>query len=222
MAQQLNMRGEGKGALAASVYENIFNLILSGELETGKAISEVAIAEMIGVSRTPVHEALRQLAADGLVEISQTRRTKVSNFNADDVYEIFEMRKLLESAAAEAAAGRMDRRQISPLLDMADKLDVTTDAEEWLYLWAEYDQAFHDAIADCCGNGRLAADIRRYRMMHHAFNLALPTPEDLKQAAAEHRDILAAISDRSGDRARAAMFTHISRWQDFFFRNYPR
>jgi DNA-binding GntR family transcriptional regulator len=222
MAQQLNMRGEGKGALAASVYENIFNLILSGEMETGMAISEVAIADRLGVSRTPVHEALRQLAADGLVEISQTRRTKVANFNADDVYEIFEMRKLLESAAAEAAAGRMDRRQIAPLQDMADELDATKDPVEWQKLWAEYDQAFHDAIANCCGNGRLAADICRYRMMHHAFNLALPTPEDLKQAAEEHREILAAINDRSGERARAAMFTHISRWQEYFFRHYPR
>ena len=85
----------------------------------------------------------------------------------------------------------------------------------------DYDQAFHYAIAGACGNKRLSADIRRYRMMHHAFNVVVPKAEDLKHAAAEHRDILDAITERNGARARSTMFSHISHCQDYFFRNYP-
>src|SRR3982751_3100555 len=102
-------------SLVESVYEALLQRIMGGDLRSGSIVSELALAQELGVSRTPVHDAVRQLAKDGLVVREGTRRARVTDFSPDDVFEIFEMRKYLEGAAAELAAGRMDRRHCTPL-----------------------------------------------------------------------------------------------------------
>src|SRR5579871_4312007 len=91
-------------SLAESVYQHILEAILSGRLASGTEMSEVALAAELGVSRTPVHEALRRLAADGLVDSLAHRQARVATFTRQDVVDIYEMRGVLETAAAERAA----------------------------------------------------------------------------------------------------------------------
>ncbi len=209
------------GSLVDEVYEAIMGRILSGKLPSAGPISEVELARELGVSRTPVHDALRQLAKDGLVIQSHNRRAIVAKFTADDVYEIFEMRKLLEGHAAELAAGRMDRRQLVPLREAAESLKDGLDAADWAQRWADFDETFHRVIATASGLPRLCQDILRYRTLHRGFNKLSTDPEGLRQALAEHENILDALEARDARAARQRMVAHVAAWQDHFIRTFP-
>src|SRR5688572_18657592 len=101
--------------LSDLVYETLVDSILAGKLKPGTPVSELEISRQLNVSRTPVHDALRQLAKDGLVEQEANRRAVISGFSAADVFDIFEMRKILEGAAAARASTRIDRAALSHL-----------------------------------------------------------------------------------------------------------
>src|SRR5688500_900834 len=96
-------------SLVEAAYQSLLERIVDGRLPSGAMLSELALSQELGVSRTPVHDAMRQLAKDGLVVREGRQRARVAGFAPDDVFEIFEMRKILEGPAAELAAGRMDR-----------------------------------------------------------------------------------------------------------------
>jgi len=205
-------------SLVASVYETLLEKIINGQLPSGAKISEVELAKALQVSRTPVHDALRQLAKDGLVIQAKNRRAVVARFSTDDLYEIFELRKLLEGHAAELAAGRMDARQLAPLELTAAQLREQLHQAEWAGQWAAFDEQFHREIAQACGNQRLGQDILRYRLLHRGFNKLSTTPEGLLTALAEHESILAALKARDGKLARERMVAHIDAWQQHFIR----
>lgn len=216
----VQLKRAGRETLAESVYESLLEAIVSGELPSGKVLSEVAVAKELDVSRTPVHNALLQLARDGLVEQSSGRRARVATFTRDDLFEIFELRCFLEGPAAERAAGRMDQRQTGPLRATAVELKEAMGSSDWSRRWTDHDDDFHSAIAEASGNKRLAKDINRCRLLHRGFNL-MANPDDLGQAVEQHFEILDALESRDGTAARAAMENHIRTWQAYFFEHFP-
>lgn len=209
-------------SLVGAVYESLLEAIMAGRLAPGTVLSEVSLAKQMQVSRTPVHDALRQLAKDGVVEQSAGRRARVASFTRDDLFEIFELRKYLEGPAAELAAGRMDQRQLAPLRAMADELGSDSTRVDWTERWIDYDEAFHNAIAHSSGNRRLAHDINRYRMLQRGFNRMSTDVPSLQRALQEHNEILSALEARDGARAREAMVNHITAWQTYFVEHFPR
>jgi len=208
-------------SLADAVYETLLEAIVTGRVASGSVLTAVSLAEQLNVSRTPVHDALRQLANDGLIEQETGRRARVASFTRDDIFEIFELRKYLEGPAAELAAGRMDARQLAPLRTEADALAASTDDVDWIMRWTNFDELFHDTIAQASGNRRLAADIGRYRLLHRGFNKLTTDVEGLQEALAEHDEILQALERRDGQAARQAMVQHIDHWQQFFMQHFP-
>ena len=213
-------RRSERSSLVDSVYEALLERIVRGDLSSGTIVSELALAQEWGVSRTPVHDAVRQLSKDGLVVREGRRRARVAEFSPDDVYEVFEMRKYLEGPAAELAAGRMDRRHCAPLRAAADALAARpAGAAGWTAAWADFDELFHRTIAQASGNRRLAADIGRYRLLHRGLNRVATDPASLRTALAEHLAILDALEARDGRLARERMTAHIAAWQMFFLRS---
>jgi len=207
------------GSLVESAYQAVLERIVAGALPSGAMLSELALAQELGVSRTPVHDAVRQLAKDGLVVREGRRRARVAGFAPDDVFEIFEMRKILEGPAAELAAGRMDRRHCAPLRAAADALRaMPVKARGWTAAWADFDELFHRTIAEACGNRRLTADIGRYRLLHKGINRMSTEPVALQGAMAEHLGILDAIEARDGRLAHERMVAHVGAWQEYFLR----
>jgi len=205
--------------LVESIYQAILERIVTGRLQEGGVVSELALSKDLGVSRTPVHDAVRQLVKDSLVVWERGRRPRVARFTSDDIYQIFEMRKYLEGPAAELAAGRMDRRHLTPLRSAVDSLNANRKEVGWTELWADFDDLFHRTIAEASGNRRLESDINRYRLLHKVFNRIATTPEGLQSAMREHVSILEALEARDPELARERMIAHISVWQDFFVRN---
>lgn len=207
--------------LSEVVYQRLLQGILAGIYPADTVLSELGVAREFDVSRMPVHDALRQLAKDGLVQCQRNCRARVAGITADDIFEIFEMRKLLEGPAAELAAGRMDARHLSPLRAFANKLQTERRGKAWVAHWADFDELFHRTIAEASGNQRLAQDINRYRLLHKGFNRTATDAEVLQQALREHLSILEALEKKNGALARERMVAHISAWQEFFIRSVP-
>ncbi len=208
--------------LSDAVYETLLGAIVSGTLVPGSIVSEVSLAKQLAVSRTPVHDALRQLSKDGLVEQRPGRRAVIATFSKEDVFDIFDMRKLLEAEATRRAATRLDRATLSEMRAQADRLRDHPDAADWLDRWADFDENFHDAIGKASGSQRLWQDIVRYRLLHRGFNKLSTTVQVLQQALAEHYEILDQLDNRRAEEAAQAMAKHIVEWQAYFVNHFPK
>lgn len=213
--------GTGDGRLSDAVYEALLDGILGGKLPPGTVVSEVSLSKQLEVSRTPVHDALRQLSKDGLVQQRANHRAVVATFSREDLRDIFDMRILLESEAAKRAATRIDRGTLAELRTAAEALAAEPDADDFLRKWADFDDDFHEAVARNSGSKRLWQDIARYRMLHRAINRLVGGPLALRQAVVEHLAILKALEQRDGEEASRAMGAHIHEWQTYFVNRMP-
>lgn len=222
MNQVLKLRDRAESArLSDAVYQSLLEAIIAGRLAPGAIVSEVALARQLKVSRTPVHDALRQLAKDGLVRQQANRRAVIATFSREDLHDIFDMRKLLEGEAARLAATRIDRPTLARLRAAADALARGQKKPDWLERWADFDEDFHASIAHAAGSPRLYQDIVRYRLLHRAFNQLTTTVEVLQQALAEHIRILDALEKRDPKEASREMVSHIQEWQSYFVNHFP-
>ncbi|MBY0527834.1 MAG: GntR family transcriptional regulator [Gemmataceae bacterium] len=197
-------------SLGESVYQHILEAILTGGLRGGTELSEVALAAELSVSRTPVHEALRRLTADGLVEQLPNRQARVAAFARQDIQEIYEMRIVLECAAIERAAKRLGDAQLAELRQEADAIaEAPSTARNWSMRAIDFDIQFHDTLAAAAGNSRLHAEITKVRHLVRAFCRMSGYPDNLRQAMEEHCRILAALEGRDAAGARRAMAAHV-------------
>ncbi len=198
-----------RASLADSVYETLLEAMISGRLAGGTEINEVALAKQLDVSRTPVHEAVRRLVADGLIKVERHRRLRVAALSHDEVREVYAMRRLLESAAAEWAATAMTDEALAEQRRAANVLAAADGSLDWTMQALKFDLDFHDAIALACGNDRLREDITRYRLLVRGLCRMTGTTENLHDALREHLEILTALERRDGRAAREAMASHI-------------
>lgn len=181
--------------------------ILQWRLPPGTPLSEIELAERLGVSRTPLRAALSRLALEGLVDTSRGRTGVVSDVSAESVTELFELREALETQAARLAARRRDPAVFDALAArFADAPRLITDAGTDAYydLVAEFDGALDAALGNAVYRGALDG-VRLH--LARARRMATDNPERLLRSAEEHRLICTAIRD--GDAALAASATTV-------------
>ena len=197
--------------LADTVYETLLEAILSGKIASGAELNEVVLARELGVSRTPVHEAIAWLAADELIELS-VHRARVKTMTAQEVTDLYDVRLLLESNAAKRAATRIDTASLQQLRSDAEELAKTKDAADWPARAITFDLHFHDVVAEASGNARLRSEIQRYRILVRAFcRITGAQVKNLLHSFQEHLAILTALEQRDPKAARDAMTVHIER-----------
>jgi DNA-binding GntR family transcriptional regulator len=196
-------------SLADAVYETLLEAIIAGRLTSGATLTSVALAKQLDVSRTPVQEALRRLAADGLVECSTGRRAQVARFTRDDVIEVYGMRKLLEGEAAARAATRVEAKELAALRRRLEALRGATAEMEWCRAALDCDNWFHERLTEAAGNRRLQSDIQRYRRLVRSFCRLIGSEHNLRQAVEEHLKVVEALERRDAEAARAVMVAHI-------------
>jgi len=196
------------------VYQALLDAMFRGDLRSGDVISEFSIARQLGMSRTPVHIAIRDLSNDGLIVQSSRHRPTVSSMTSADLKEIFEMRILLEGEAAFRAASLMGRPTMTALRSQIDSMK--RDGDHKLERWSATDDEFHEAIAVASGQKRLCNDILRYRRVHYALNSVRMKAELIPQALSEHEAVLDAIEARDGEEARGAMVQHLNEWLAYY------
>jgi DNA-binding GntR family transcriptional regulator len=200
--------------LVEGAYDAILSNILSGVYPSGTVVSEVSLARELNVSRTPVHQALARLAKEGLIEHRSGLQPRIARFSREDVIEIYDMRLLLETAATQRAAKRMDPRILSELTREADLLAAAPDSADWARQALDFDARFHDAVAAASGNRRLRQEIAKYRLLVRAFCRMTGNSENLREALREHQAVLRALAERQPSAAGQAMAQHVQKRVD--------
>jgi DNA-binding GntR family transcriptional regulator len=201
---------EGRRTMRASdrAYAHLLDEIQSGALAPGAVLSEVEQSTRLGVSRTPLREALGRLAADGLAVQQSPRVTVVAGVDAADIRDLFEVRGALETTAARAAARRGDAAVFAALAAefAAAELDGSAALDDYYALIRRFDLALDAAVA----NDHLAAALRTVRThLVRVRRLARDKPERLAASVAEHRLIASAIAAGDADLAASATSVHL-------------
>jgi DNA-binding GntR family transcriptional regulator len=195
---------------AEAAYRYLRNAILSNELPAGFQAAENEIAVQLGMSRTPVHEAMARLQEEGFVQILPRKGILVRALTPADLLEIYDVLIALEGAAAEllaAESGEALARTLSELQASTDAMDLALKVGD-LDAWRVADERFHDALLAGCGNGRIkrmAATVAG--QSHRARRLTLHLRPPPINSAVEHRAIIEGIrsadAGAAGEAARA-------------------
>ena len=184
-------------------------LIVRGELSPGQHLLETDLSEALGVSRTPLREALRQLASEGLVELRLNRGAIVAPLRREELTELFEALGGIERCAAELAATRMSVRDLEQLQAMQERIEWHHDRGE-LREYFEINQQIHRAIVGFARNGVLKAthDVLLPRAERARF-FGLSVLGRWDESVRDHQEILAALKDGDGDRAGKLLGHHV-------------
>ena len=189
-------------------YAALLEEIQSGALAPGTVLAESDQAARLGVSRTPLREALQQLMLDGLVVQQSPRVTVVSAVDVDDIRSLFETRRALEESAARLAAQRGDTEVFAALAAEFARVDLTAASgkDDYYALIARLDRAVDLAVA----NDYMDAALRTIRThLVRVRRMARDKPERLAASVGEHRLIAEALADRDGELAAHATHVHL-------------
>lgn len=196
-------------SLADRAYYAIRELIVTLGLAPGSVVSERELMERLGVGRTPVREALRDLAREGLVDVFPRRGMFVSRVDVGHLADLSEVRLVLEPRAARLAAERRneaDREQAEALLDELSRSAAAGDERRLIDL----DQRIHRHVYRCVHNPFFEATLEEYYVLTlRIWFLALDRVERLGDAIREHHEILEAIRDGDPGRAERVMRSHV-------------
>lgn len=194
------------GGAADDAYAAILAMILDRRLGPAEALAERPLAGALGVSRTPLREALRRLEGEGLLTRRADGSLTVPHLDLETTLDVLAVRRLLEPDAAASAVGRIEPAVIAALRDRVEALATVGDPQGEGR--RALDTALHDAIGHACGNRVLAATVAELRRRTLLF-ATRRVPERLAAVCAEHLAILDALQQGNRDAVRAAMTAHI-------------
>ena len=195
--------------LGEMVYESLRDAIVNQVLKPGERLMETELADEMGVSRTPVREAIRKLELEGYVVMIPRKGAYVAGLSIKDINEVFEIRGALEALAVGLAASRATEEEIEEM-----ELNLTLEANHFessdLLKTIEVDTKFHEIIYKASKNTRLLGMIKELRDQVQRFRTTtLAVPGRMKFALDEHRKIVEAIAARDVARAKKAAVEHI-------------
>ncbi|HZO62992.1 MAG TPA: GntR family transcriptional regulator [Gaiellaceae bacterium] len=206
-------RVEPAGAsLADRAFYAIREMIVSLELPPGAVLHEARLMEQLAIGRTPIREAVRMLAQAKLVEVFPRRGVFVTSVDIGALASLAEVREVLEGYAARLAAERAtedDHRELDALIDECGRKSAL-DRRGLIDL----DRRIHGCVYRCTHNRFLAATLEEYYVLAlRIWYLALERVERLDEAVSEHREVLAAMRARDGERAEQAMRRHVQSFE---------
>lgn len=209
-----NVTETAGGSLADRVFERLERDILSGELAENTQLSENMLSKKLGVSRTPVREALRRLEQEGLVSSETGRGTVVLGVNRDDLCDIFEIRIKLEGMAAARAAAVITDEQLAELERVADLQQFYLSKGDPESI-SDADSRFHQLIYRY-SSSRVLEDV--LGSLHHRIQrfrrLSMESPERAERSVSEHRAILDALRGHDPGLAESMLSEHIQNARD--------
>ncbi|MGL5003279.1 MAG: GntR family transcriptional regulator, partial [Casimicrobium sp.] len=196
-------------SLHDQVAERLRDLIFDRTLEPGSFIDEIALAGEWNISRTPLREALKVLAAEGLVELVQRRGCRVVEMSDDDADALFPVMALLEGRCAFEATQNASDADVRQLDRLHDELEHAASAHD-IDAYYRANHAFHTFVQQLAGNrwlDRVTGDLRKFVRLLRGRQLKLPGRID--QSINEHRVLIAAMRARDSTRAERAMHDHL-------------
>lgn len=214
MTQAFNVRaltaiGDLPGSLSQRVYQSLQEAILSLTFPPGTLIRKGAICDELGVSRSPVSEAITRLASEGLVDVIPQSGTRVSRFSIDEFREAAFMREALEVAAVEKVALEHTADQYAKLARNVRLQAMLVEDNDTAGFY-QADEEFHALLMEFTGFPGVASTVATISLkLKRPRMLLLPSPGRSVEAVREHLAIVEAIRDRNQDEARAAMRFHL-------------
>lgn len=200
------LRGE---SLTTRAYDSLRAAIEDAELAAGEPLYEVHLAERLGMSRTPVREALQLLARDGFLEQLPSRGFVIPRRSLDDLREFFELRETLEATATRYAALRATPEEIAQMGRLCERYAREANWEKWNRIGTD----FHNAIIEAARNSRLKAILvsLNSQILMSRRSATGGDPKRRKQAVADHNAIYEAVKARSDRRAEELAAAHVRR-----------
>ncbi|MBS0241167.1 MAG: GntR family transcriptional regulator [Proteobacteria bacterium] len=199
-----------KRSLSDELVPLIRDMIVGGELAPGAKIPEQAIAERFGVSRTPLREALKALAAEGIVTLHTNRGATVATISAEQVGELFPIMGALEALAGELACQRASDADIRRIRQMHERMQTHYRRRE-RGPYIKLNQAIHEALFEIAGNETLTQMYRALMLRIHSIRyIARKSPDRWREAMDDHEAIVEALEQRSGKRLARVLAEHLA------------
>ena len=196
-------------SLRGKVFQKIREEILSGVYQDGEELREVTLGEKLGVSRTPVREALRQLELEGLVNMVPRKGAEVADITEKSLRDVLEVRKALEELSVQLACEKITEEEIEELKRVAERFKDTLNDQDVTKI-AEADVAFHDVIYTATDNQKLILLLNNLREQMYRYRVEyLKKEEAYPQLIAEHEELIDNISKRNKEEATRIMCEHI-------------
>ncbi|MBA2528368.1 MAG: GntR family transcriptional regulator [Euzebyales bacterium] len=198
--------------IAERAYLEIRARVLAGDYPGGSRLREEELAKAVGVSRTPVREALRRLDAEGLVEFVPNRGAHVAAWSEDDLAEIFGLRTVLEGYGARLCARKVAASDLEELCALAEQMEslASRGVDGHYDEMAVLNHRFHRLVIEAAGNKRLAGlldSLVQFPLQHRT--LRQYSDERLARSMAQHRELVQALATGDGEWAEAAMRAHV-------------
>jgi len=201
------------------VFNTLRQAILKGELAPGERLMEIQLAERLGVSRTPIREAIRKLELEGLVLMIPRKGAEVAKISEKSLRDVLEVRRSLEELAIELACQRMTPEAVEELEKKQEEFKEAVEQGNPMEI-AETDEAYHDVIYKGTCNDRLVQMINNLREQMYRYRLEYIKDEDKRQILLlEHDNILRAVRQRKVQEAKEAMREHIDNQEITVSRN---
>lgn len=198
-------------------YEVILDSIMNFNMKPGEIVTEVSLSGKLGISRTPVRDAIRRLESEGLI-ITQNRTKRIYYLSVKDIEEIFDLKIAIESKIASMAALKGNKEQMDKLSNLVIHIrDLITqkqknekDEESFFKEWIDTDIQFHDLLFHMADNQRASQYIQTLNMQWHRIKIGLSAIEGrVEKSAVEHELIGKAIVNRDSFEAEKSMKEHL-------------
>lgn len=204
------------------VFNTLRSAIITGELSPGERLMEIKLANELGVSRTPVREALRKLEKEGLVITTARRGAEVAPINEKDLKEVLEIRRSLESLACQIAAQKITPEQVEEIRSMNDSIEKAIEMNDTEAI-TQLDIEFHEIIYVITENSRLIDML--HQLKEHILRYRLQYIKDMKNKkniVDEHKRIINALENHNPKLARKEIERHIDLQEKYILNNLER
>lgn len=191
------------------VFNTLRQAILKGDLKPGERLMEIQLATKLGVSRTPVREAIRKLEIEGLVLMVPRKGAEVAQITEKSMVDVLEIRRALEELAVRLACERMTPEGLKELKRAEDRFEKVLGQED-ITVVAGADVEFHDAIIQSTDNQKLVQLLSQFREQMYRYRVEYLKREEFHpQVIKEHQDIIQTIENRNKDEAADSICNHI-------------
>lgn len=210
MTDELTLNMNAYLPLRDVVFNTLREAILKGDLKPGERLMELQLASKLGVSRTPIREAIRMLEQEGLAVTTPRKGAEVAKMTLKDMEDVLEIRDALDELAVRIACQKITDEQLKQLEDVKELFEKNTQTNNVKNI-AEADVSFHDVIYEATGNPKLVTLLNNLREQVYRYRVEyIKDPKNYPTLITEHEAILESLKNRDVKNAVEAMHVHVA------------
>jgi DNA-binding GntR family transcriptional regulator len=207
-----------KTSLQEKVFEKLQEDILMGKLQAGDSITELAISNELGLSRTPVREAIRRLESEGLVQYIPNKGAIVIGISEQEILDIYTIREMIEGLAVRWAVPKITQEEVEELRDTVELMEFYTKKNN-VDLLKMLDSHFHEVIFQACKSLPINHTLKNFHGYSiRARKLCYENPERAQLALEEHKGIYHAVEERDAKKAEELLKQHIRNSSTYYLK----